>query len=96
MNDLFQVVPLGAMLLAVAEHSPCKDSALHFAVRIEDVVTKLTPQGHLHVCRQQDFMPELIGVNDMDVGLRRHPPHNGTFPRADSTDYPHHRDAVPV
>ena len=94
MNDLFQILPLGAMPFAVTEHSSREDSALHFALGIEDVVTKLTPEGCLHIGRQQDLMPKPIGIDDMDVGPRRHPLRNDTLARANSAHDPDHRNSV--
>lgn len=94
MNDLFQVVPGGAMLFGITEDPPGECSSLHIPLRVEDAIAELSSQRGLHVTRHQSVMPEPVGVDDMDVGLSRYPPRDGTLSRADSADNPHDRNVT--
>ena len=94
MDDLFQRVPRGAMGLSLTEDSSGECPTLHFPLRVEDVFTKRLSQQSFHFARPQSFVPESIGIDDMDVGVSLHPPRDVTLSRADPADNPHDRNAT--
>ena len=93
MNDLLQRVPRGAMRLAIAEDTSRERTAIHFARRVEDGFSELSPECALHIGVEQRFMPEPIGINDMHVRPRSHFPRDSTLPRTNAADNPDHGDA---
>lgn len=88
MNDPLEIAASEVLFVARPEYQLPQNSAVDLPGRVKHTVAKTLSNGVPHRLERQNFVANVVSVDQQHVGItRRNPAGHRTFSRTDSPDY---------